>query len=257
MRVVRVRYAGKLFYATLTGKEVLCLDRSLGFEAPIALSEVMVLPPAQPSKIICAAVNYRAHAEEVGLPIPEEPVIFFKPPSSIIGPGQAIVLPASSQRVDYEAELALVMGKAGRNIAAADVPAYVFGYCCANDVTARDLQRKDVQFGRAKSFDTFCPLGPWIETQVENPDNLQIRTLVNGQVRQDGNTSDMIFSPFELVSFISKVMTLLPGDVILTGTPPGVAPMNPGDEVHVDIPGVGLLINAVAQGVADPSSPLQ
>jgi len=257
MRVVRVRYAGKLFYATLTGKEVLCLDRSLGFEAPIALAEVMVLPPAQPSKIICAAVNYRAHAEEVGLPIPEEPVIFFKPPSSIIGPGQTIVLPAQSQRVDYEAELALVIGKTGRNIEIADVAAHIFGYCCANDVTARDLQRKDKQFGRAKGFDTFCPLGPWIETQVEDPSSLQVKAIINGEVRQDGNTSDMIFSPFELVSFISKVMTLMPGDVILTGTPPGVSPLAPGDEVHVDIAGVGLLINPVAQAVADPTSPLQ
>ncbi|MBF0482571.1 MAG: fumarylacetoacetate hydrolase family protein [Desulfovibrionaceae bacterium] len=257
MRVVRVRYEGKLFYATLTGKEVLCLDRSLGFESPIALAEVMVLPPAQPSKIICSAVNYRAHAEEVGLPIPEEPVIFFKPPSSIIGPGQTIVMPAQSKRVDYEAELALVIGKAGRNIEIADAAAHIFGYCCANDVTARDLQVKDKQFGRAKGFDTFCPLGPWIETQVDDPSSLQVKAVINGQTRQDGNTSDMIFSPFELVSFISKVMTLLPGDVILTGTPPGVSPLAPGDEVHVDIPGVGLLINPVAQAVADPTSPLQ
>jgi 2-keto-4-pentenoate hydratase/2-oxohepta-3-ene-1,7-dioic acid hydratase in catechol pathway len=257
MRVVRVRYEGKLFYATLAGKELLCLDRSLGYEAPIALSEVMIMPPAQPSKIICAGLNYRAHAEEMGMAIPDEPVIFFKPPTAIIGPGQSIVLPPGVGRVDYEAELALVMGKNARNIEPADVAGYIFGYCCANDVTARELQAKDKLYARAKGFDTFCPLGPWIETQVEDPSNLPVRTLVNGEVRQDGHTSDMIFSPFELVSFISKVMTLLPGDVILTGTPPGVGPIKPGDDVHVDIANVGLLINGVVARLADPTSPLQ
>ncbi|NDY55405.1 fumarylacetoacetate hydrolase family protein [Desulfovibrio sulfodismutans] len=245
MRVLRVRHQDKSFYASLLEDQVVCLDRSLSYDRPIPLSEIQLLPPVAPTKVVCAAVNYRSHAAEVGREVPDEPVIFFKPPSAVIPAGQPIVLPRASARVDYEAELAVVMGRPCRNAAPDKVAAHIFGYSCANDVTARDLQKKDGLFGRAKGFDSFAPIGPWIETEVADPGNLAIRTLVNGEVRQEGDTSDMIFSVAELVSFISRVMTLYPGDVVLTGTPPGIGPLAAGDEVRIEIAGVGVLINPV------------
>ena len=251
MRIVRVQYREHTFYASLAENAVVCLNKALGLSQPIPLEEVIVLPPVMPTKIVCAAVNYRAHGAELGHTVPDEPRIFLKPPSSIIGPGHPILLPPSSTRVDHECELAVVIGKTGRHLDPADVREYVFGYACANDVTARDLQKIDGIFGRAKGFDTFCPIGPWIETQIEDPDALTIRTLVNGQVRQNGTTADMIFKTFELVSFISKIMTLNPGDVILTGTPEGVGPLHAGDEVRIEIEGVGLLINPVLSDTDD------
>ena len=245
MRILRVQYRGRIFYAALHDDHVICLNKELGFPDPIPLREVGVMPTVMPSKIICAAVNYRAHGEELGHDLPEEPRLFIKPPSSVIASGQAIVLPPDSERVDHEGELAVVIGRTARNIREPEVDAYVFGYTCANDVTARDLQRRDGLFGRAKGFDTFCPIGPWIETEVPDPDNLAIRTLVNNTVRQSSSTAAMIFPVRTLVSFVSRVMTLNPGDVILTGTPEGVGPLRDGDEVRVEIEGVGMLINPV------------
>lgn len=245
MRILRVQYRGRIFYAALHDDHVICLNKELGFPDPIPLREVGVMPTVMPSKIICAAVNYRAHGEELGHDLPEEPRLFLKPPSSVIASGQAIVLPPDSERVDHEGELAVVIGRTARNIREPEVDAYVFGYTCANDVTARDLQRRDGLFGRAKGFDTFCPIGPWIETEVPDPDNLAIRTLVNNTVRQSSSTAAMIFPVRTLVSFVSRVMTLNPGDVILTGTPEGVGPLRDGDEVRVEIEGVGMLINPV------------
>lgn len=245
MRVLRVRHQDKSFYASLIEDHVVCLDRSLSYDKPVPLAEIQLLPPVAPTKVVCAAVNYRSHAEEVGRPVPDEPVLFFKPPSAVIPAGQPIVLPRASARVDYEAELAVVIGRPCRHVAPDKVAGHIFGYCCANDVTARDLQKKDGLYGRAKGFDTFAPIGPWIETEVADPGNLGIRTLVNGEVRQEGATSDMIFPVFSLVSFVSRVMTLLPGDVVLTGTPPGIGPIAAGDEVRVEIDGVGVLINPV------------
>lgn len=245
MRVVRVRHGEKSFYASLVEDHVVCLDRSLAYEAPIPLTAVRLLPTVTPTKVVCAAVNYRSHAEEVGREIPDEPVLFLKPPSAVIPAGQPIVVPRDAGRVDYEAELAVVIGRTCRRVAPDKAAGHIFGYCCANDVTARELQKKDGLFGRAKGFDTFAPMGPWIETEVADTGALGVRTLVNGEVRQQGNTADMIFPVFELVSFVSRVMTLLPGDVILTGTPPGIGPIVPGDEVRVEIDGVGVLINPV------------
>ncbi|MEF3697301.1 fumarylacetoacetate hydrolase family protein [Desulfolutivibrio sp.] len=245
MRVLRVRHQDKSFYASLLEDHVVCLDRSLSYDKPIPLSEIQLLPPVAPTKVVCAAVNYRSHAAEVGREVPDEPVLFLKPPSAVIPAGQPIVLPRASARVDYEAELAVVMGRPCRNVPPEKVAAHIFGYTCANDVTARDLQNKDGLYGRAKGFDTFAPIGPWIETEAPDPGNLAIRTLVNGEVRQEGDTSDMIFPVAELVSFISRVMTLQPGDVILTGTPPGIGPLAAGDEVRIEIAGVGVLINPV------------
>ena len=203
-----------------------------------------ILPPVMPTKIVCVGRNYAAHAEELGNPLPAEPLLFLKPPSAIVGQNGRIVLPDGVGRVDFEGELALVMGTQAAHLTPEEVPDVVLGMTCLNDVTARDLQKADRTFTRAKGFDTFCPVGPAIVTgDIMAP--RQVRTLVNGEVRQDGNTADMIFDVCRLVSYISHIMTLLPGDVIATGTPPGVGPLSPGDEVVVDIEGVGRLVNPV------------
>lgn len=188
-----------------------------------------------PTKIVCVGLNYKKHAVEMGKELPVEPLLFMKPPSSIINDGDEIKYPAMSKQVDYEAELAIVMGEGGR----------IAGFTCANDVTARDLQRKDGQWTRAKSFDTFCPLGPEI-VQVDNPNTLGIKAILNGNIVQESNTSDMIFSVEKIVDFISQVMTLNKDDIILTGTPSGIGPMNKGDEIVIEIDGIGTLRNRVA-----------
>ncbi len=247
MKVLRVRSGDLTFYGQLLLEEsaVVCLDRSLGLPDPVPLSQLAVLPPVSPSKVVCVTANYHSRLGETDRPAPEEPSFFLKPPSAIIGSGQTIVLPRASGLVEFEGELALVMGRACRHVAPADVARCLFGYCCANDVTARDLRERDAACGRSKGFDTFAPIGPWIETAVADPSALRLRTLVNGSVVQEGTTADMVFSPFDLVSFVSSVMTLLPGDVIFTGTPAGAGSLNPGDEVRVEIDEVGVLINAV------------
>jgi 2-keto-4-pentenoate hydratase/2-oxohepta-3-ene-1,7-dioic acid hydratase in catechol pathway len=181
---------------------------------------------------VALGLNYADHATESGLPLPEQPIIFLKPPTAVIGHMDQIVYPAMSQRVDYEAELAVVIGKRARTVSSHEARRYILGYTCGNDVTARDLQQKDGQWTRSKSFDTFCPLGPWIVTDL-NPSRLAVTCRVNGQVRQVGNTADMVFKVWDLVSFISRVMTLEPGDVIMTGTPAGVGPLSPGDVVFI------------------------
>jgi len=188
-----------------------------------------------PTKIVCVGLNYKQHAREMGHALPVEPVLFMKPVSSIIYYGDVIVCPRMSKQVDYEAELAVVMGQGGQ----------VAGFTCANDVTARDLQRRDGQWTRAKSFDTFCPLGPRI-ARVDDPQNLRINAFLNGRIVQDSNTSDMIFSVQEIVDFISQVMTLNKDDIILTGTPAGIGPLNTGDEIAIEIEKIGTLINTVA-----------
>jgi len=246
MRVLRVRHKDNVFYGSLTDQGVFCLNKELGYKDPIPLQQLAVLPPVVPTKLVCVAVNYKTHAEEMGHKLPDEPVLFLKPPSAVIGSGQPIVLPPQSKQVDYEGELAVVIGKTCRNVSLDHVAEHIFGYACANDVTARDLQKKDGQFGRAKGFDSFAPIGPWIETEAPNPAALTLKTTVNGQVRQQGNTSDMLFPPLMLVSYISSIMTLHPGDTILTGTPKGVGPLAAGDEVRVEIETVGILINPVA-----------
>ena len=210
----------------------------------IPLSEVKLLAPSVPSKIVALGLNYRDHAKELGLPIPEEPLLFLKPPSAVIGPEEKIILPPESKRVDYEAELAVVIRKRARRIAPQRAFDYILGYTCFNDVTARDLQKKDGQWTRAKSFDTFAPFGPWIETDLD-PSNLKVRSYLNGFLRQDSSTSELIFPVPEIVSFVSQVMTLEPGDVIATGTPPGIGPLSSGDLIEVEIEGIGRLKNYV------------
>lgn len=214
---------------------------------PLPPGEYELLPPCKPSKIIAVGLNYKDHAEEFGKPVPEEPVIFLKPPSSIIGHGDAIVYPAQAQRVDYEAELAVVISRRCRNVSANEAADCILGYTCANDVTERVFQRQDGQWTRAKGFDTFCPVGPFISTDVNPYDGLRIASRVNGTVRQQSTTSRMIRGAYELVSFISGIMTLRPGDIILTGTPSGVGELNPGDTVEIEIEGIGVLSNSVVK----------
>ncbi len=207
---------------------------------------IALLAPCRPSKVVAVGLNYRDHARELDMAVPEEPVLFLKPPTSVIGPGDAIVRPTMSSRVDYEAELGIVMRSRCAGIAAEEARQHILGYTCANDVTARDLQKKDVQWTRAKGFDTFCPVGPWVETDLD-PADLLVESYLNGERRQSSRTSQFIFGIERLVSFISHVMTLEAGDLIITGTPPGIGPLQPGDEIEVRIEGIGSLKNSVRE----------
>ncbi|HNQ86221.1 MAG TPA: fumarylacetoacetate hydrolase family protein [Deltaproteobacteria bacterium] len=215
-------------------------------EQGAAIKVQRFLAPALPGKIIAVGLNYRDHATELGLALPEDPILFLKPATSVVGPGDTIVFPKQAGRVDYEAELAVVVGKRCKDVRKEDAPGVILGYTCFNDVTARDLQVKDGQWTRAKSFDTFAPTGPWIETALENPHDLGISARLNGQVRQSSNTRNLIFNVFELVTFISSIMTLEPFDIIATGTPAGIGPMERGDEISIEIEGIGTLSNSIA-----------
>jgi len=210
-----------------------------------SLSQVRLIAPMLPSKVVAIGKNYADHAREMGGEVPDEPLVFLKPSTSVIGSGEAIAYPtALSQRVDYEGELAVVIGRLCREVPRERAHEVIFGYTCANDVTARDLQKKDVQFTRAKGFDTFCPLGPWIQTELD-PGDVGIVTSVNGEVKQNSRTSKLMYDIPALIAHVSAVMTLIPGDVILTGTPEGVGPLSVGDEVSVSIEGIGTLSNRV------------
>ncbi len=216
-------------------------------ETVVAWDEAKLLAPVIPTKIVAVGKNYATHAAETGSEIPESPILFLKPPTSVIGPLQAIRLPDESKEVHHEAELAVVIGQVTKNVEIEDVGPKILGYTAANDVTARDLQREDGQWTRAKGFDTFCPLGPAIDTDLDPQEDLAIVARVNGETRQSATTSELIFGVGELVSFVSKVMTLLPGDVILTGTPEGVGPIEHGDRVEVEVEGIGVLVNPVIE----------
>jgi 2-keto-4-pentenoate hydratase/2-oxohepta-3-ene-1,7-dioic acid hydratase in catechol pathway len=210
-----------------------------------ALADVRALSPILPSKVVCVGRNYADHAAELGNQVPKEPLLFLKPSTSVIGPNDAIRIPPQSKQVEHEAELAVVIGASGaRRLDRAGAAAAIFGYTCANDVTARDLQKNDVQFTRAKGFDSFCPIGPWIVTGHDASD-VEVRCEVNDEVRQLGRTKDMVFDVPTLVSYITHVMTLLPGDVVLTGTPAGVSQLVDGDRVTVSVEGIGTLTNRV------------
>jgi 2-keto-4-pentenoate hydratase/2-oxohepta-3-ene-1,7-dioic acid hydratase in catechol pathway len=247
MRVARLkgRDGGPPSFAVLEGGDARRLDTApwaggtrTGEVTPWSADDLLC--PVVPSKIVCIGRNYAAHARELGHDVPVEPLLFLKAPSALAGPGDAVLLPPESSRVEHEAELVVVIGRRAKGVAHGDALRHVFGYSCACDVTARDLQRKDVQFTRSKSFDTFCPIGPWIETDLD-PADVGVRCLVNGQVRQDGRTSSMIFDVPTLVAFVSRMMTLEPGDVILTGTPEGVGPLVHGDSLEVEVSGIGTL----------------
>ncbi len=215
-------------------------------EAKTALNKVQLLAPVVPGKIICVARNYAAHAAEMNNAVPELPVLFLKPPSAVIGPGDAIVLPPQAQQVEQEAELAVVIGKAGRWIEPADAKNHILGYTIANDVTDRVFQREDLLWTRGKGFDTFAPIGPWIETEFNTADAI-ISCRINGDLRQMASTRDMVFLVDQLIAFASSFMTLMPGDVLMTGTPEGVSKLEAGDIVEIDIEGIGKLTNPVVQ----------
>jgi 2-keto-4-pentenoate hydratase/2-oxohepta-3-ene-1,7-dioic acid hydratase in catechol pathway len=217
-------------------------------ETVVPFPEAQLLAPVFPTKVLAIGRNYVEHAAERHEPVPEEPMLFLKPSTSVIGPLQPIVVPPESSEVHHEAELAVVIGAVARRVPAEDVGAHILGYTAANDISARDLQRRDGQWGRAKGYDSFCPLGPAIETEVDPGDGLSIVCRVDGEVRQSGTTLDMVFGVAEIVSFVSRVMTLLPGDVILTGTPSGVGPLVPGNRVEVEIERIGTLANPVVAG---------
>ena len=249
MKFGRFKKDDKVFYGAVEGDYVREITGDIFGQYTIlnkksALKEVETLAPCVPSKIIAVGLNYRLHAEEVNMELPEEPILFLKPPTAVIGPEQNILYPAMSKRVDFEGELGVVIGRKCRSVSVEQAPDYIFGYTCFNDVTARDLQKKDKQWTRAKGFDTFAPMGPFIETDFD-PANALIETYLNGEKKQSGSTSNLIFPVFFLVSFISHVMTLLPGDVIATGTPSGIGPMQVGDVVEVRIAGLGTLRNRV------------
>jgi 2-keto-4-pentenoate hydratase/2-oxohepta-3-ene-1,7-dioic acid hydratase in catechol pathway len=211
----------------------------------LARDVTRLLAPAEPSKIVAIGLNYRDHAAERGKPVPREPLIFLKPPTAIIGPGDAIRIPSWAGRIDHEAELGIVIGRAATRLASPEAArAHIFGALCVNDVTARELQDKDVQFTRAKGFDTFCPLGPCLVSGLDLA-NLQVEGRVNGALRQRSTTAQLVFTPEALVWFVSRVMTLLPGDIISTGTPAGIGPLVPGDHVEIEVEGVGILDNPV------------
>lgn len=249
MQILRYEYQNEIHWGWLNSNFVGKIEGDIygdfrRFDADIPINKVKVLSPAAPSKIICIGRNYAAHAAEHKVDVPEIPIIFLKPPSSIIGHNETIILPPQSDQVEHEAELAVVIKKSGRWIEPDDVQNYIFGYTIANDVTARDLQRSDGQWTRGKGFDTFCPVGPFIETEFDDSDAL-ITCRVNDQVRQMASTRDMIFPVETLIAFISSVMTLNRGDVVLTGTPAGVGVLKSGDTIEIEIEGIGTLINNI------------
>lgn len=221
------------------------VDDPTGFDfEPMPLSAANLLAPVTPSKIVCVGRNYRDHAKELGNEVPAEPLLFFKPPSSLLKPGGVVRMPTASARIDFEGELALVIGKRATKLKPdADWRSVVRGYTLANDVTARDLQKKDGQWTRAKGFDSFCPVGPWVSDEVDPTAGFEIETRVNGELRQHGSTADFIFGIPELLAYITAAITLEPGDLVLTGTPAGVGPLNAGDRVEVSMPGLGVLTN--------------
>ncbi len=251
MKIVRFKASGKARYGVLEGTRVVEYSGT-PFGAfkrgrrKFPVKQVVLLAPVVPSKIVAVGLNYRDHAQEVNLPIPEEPILFLKPVTALIGPDDPIVYPSLSQRVDYEAELGIVIKKRCRNVSAERAREYILGYTCVNDVTARDLQRKDGQWTRAKSFDTFCPAGPCIATDID-PNAVDVEAYLNEERKQASNTKHFLFSVEDVVARISQVMTLLPGDLIATGTPSGIGPMRPGDKIEVRIEGIGSLRNSVVR----------
>lgn len=214
-------------------------------EVVVPFTAVRLLAPVLPTKIVAVGRNYEDHAAERGVPVPSEPVIFLKPATAVVGPEQPVVYPPESEEVHHEAELAVVIGTVAKNVGAEDADRVILGYTAANDVTARDLQQRDGQWARGKGFDTFCPLGPAIETELDPREGLDVICRVNGEVRQAGSTADLVVSVADLIEFVTRVMTLLPGDVVLTGTPSGVGPVQPGDRMEVEVEGIGVLANPV------------
>jgi 2-keto-4-pentenoate hydratase/2-oxohepta-3-ene-1,7-dioic acid hydratase in catechol pathway len=251
MRLMRFRHGDRLATGVAeTGDDTVRVLAGTFFEDPLptgeelALDELHLLAPVLPSKLVCVGKNYAAHAAEFGMTVPDEPLLFLKPSTAVIGPNDPITLLPVSKRIDYEGELAVVIGRLAKDVRAEDAYRVILGYTCANDVTLRDLQRTDDQWARVKGFDGSCPLGPWIETDVD-PNDAVLETRINGDVRQQGRTTDMVFGVATLIEYITGFMTLLPGDVLLTGTPEGVGPLAAGDVVEIEVEGAGVLANTV------------
>jgi 2-keto-4-pentenoate hydratase/2-oxohepta-3-ene-1,7-dioic acid hydratase in catechol pathway len=251
MRLVRFRHGDRIATGAIEpGSDEIRMLRGTFFEDPlptgetVALGDVLLLAPVLPSKLVCVGKNYAAHAAEFGMKVPEEPLLFLKPSTAVIGPGDPIRLLPISRRVDYEGELAVVIGRLARGVRAEDAFKYILGYMCANDVTLRDLQKTDDQWARAKGFDGSAPIGPWIETDLD-PNDVIVRTRLNGEIRQQESTSEMVFGVATLIEYVTVFMTLLPGDVLLTGTPEGVGTLSDGDVVEIEVEGVGVLRNEV------------
>lgn len=249
MKIVSFQLNGNVSYGVIENNEIMLIEGDIFgdfvvTDTRVSLDEIKILPPVVPSKAVCIGLNYHDHIEETNSKVPDRPVVFIKPSTAVIGHMDDIKYPELSKRVDYEGELAVVIGKKAKDINVNEAKEYIFGYTCGNDVTARDLQPADGQWTVSKSFDTFLPLGPWIETELD-PLNLEIRTYLNDELKQSSNTRHLIFDPYTLVSYISQIMTLLHGDIILTGTPSGIGPMKKGDKVVVEIENIGSLINYV------------
>lgn len=253
MRFARLLYEDEEYCGIIHGDDITLLEGDIfdyfsETNIHVPLGSAKLLPPCEPTKIVAVGLNYADHAKEMGDKIPKFPALFIKPSSSVIGHGDDIIYPPMSKQVDYEAELAIVIGKTSSYVSEDEAKNYIFGYTCLNDVTARDLQKIDPQWTRAKGFDTFAPIGPWIETDL-NPDNAEIKLKLNGEIKQHSNTSNFIFKTNTLVSKISEIMTLYSGDIITTGTPSGIGPMKPGDTVEVDIDGIGILKNTIKEKI--------
>ena len=251
MRLLRFRHGERISTgAVQPGSDTVQVIAGTFFEDPlptgeeVSIDDVMLLAPVLPSKLVCVGKNYAAHAAEFGMEVPEEPLLFLKPSTAVVGPGDPIRLLPINERTDYEGEMAVVMGRLAKNVRAEDASRYILGFTCANDVTLRDLQRTDDQWTKAKGLDGSCPLGPWIETSVD-PTDVLVETRLNGDVVQRASTSEMVFGVAELIEYITTFMTLLPGDVLLTGTPEGVGRVRSGDVVEVEVEGVGTLRNGV------------
>lgn len=251
MKVARAFFNNEELYGVIKGEVFEVLENDpfetgeINFSGKkLPLDNVKLLAPSKPTKIVAVGLNYKSHAEEMKVPLPDDPIIFLKPSSAVIGHKDYILLPEGYKRVDYECELAVVIGRKAKNVNERDAKKYIFGYTCFNDVTERYNQKKDGQWTRAKGYDTFAPIGPWIETECD-PTSLNVETILNGKVVQCGNTKDLIFSVEKLIAFISSVMTLLPGDIIATGTPAGIGPINDGDIVEIKIENIGILTNYV------------
>jgi 2-keto-4-pentenoate hydratase/2-oxohepta-3-ene-1,7-dioic acid hydratase in catechol pathway len=252
MRLVRFRHGDRIATGAIQpGSDTIQVIAGTFFEDPlptgeeVPIDDVMLLAPVLPSKLVCVGKNYAAHAAEFGMVVPEEPLLFLKPSTAVIGPGDPIRLLPINRRTDYEGELAVVIGRLARNVRAEDASRFILGFTCANDVTLRDLQKADDQWARAKGFDGSCPLGPWIETSVDPTDAI-VETRLNGEVVQHASTSDMVYGVAELIEHVTTFMTLLPGDALLTGTPEGVGPVTGGDVVEVEVDGIGVLRSPVA-----------
>lgn len=248
MKILRCLYKNKKLWAVLRKNKVFFLEKSpfkeiIISDRQVSLNSVKILPPCKPTKIVLAGLNYKDHAKELKMPIPKKPVIFLKPPTSIIAHGENIIYPETVKQLDYEAELAVIIKNKIKNIPVSEVKKNILGYTCLNDITARKIQKEDKQWTRAKSFDTFCPIGPYIETKIKK--NVSIKAYLNGKLKQNSSTNNFIFSIDYLISFISGIMTLMPSDIVSTGTPKGIGSMNPQDKIEIRIEQIGSLVNYV------------